>query len=139
MEYSKPIFFKWRRLAITQADQIQIGREYYTNTTTTSFRVFRVLQVLTERGRAAKEQMIQYLDTGKFDKTELDCVDNQKLRWMFVEFSRSGELDRTFKSLQDLNIGASYNPWLMFDREDLAAQCRQQLIITWPKLNNWNI
>ena len=114
--YDKDLFAFYRRYAITDASDLVLGRPYWSNW----FDGPRVLQaVVTENGLAEWRGM-SYAD-----------LESVTPRWMIFT-------DGTYVSLYDHNIGRSYNPWLIFDNEEIAAKCNEELKVTiTPSCDDW--
>lgn len=112
MKYDRKIYKKWREHAITKFEDIQIGKEYFTNTDPESF-------VITD-----------IVTTSKVWPAISDD-DGEEPRWVVYQ-TRGGD---GFFSLFDYNVGASYNPWLIFDNEDDAITCRDELKVTFNDNN----
>ena len=131
MQYSQEIYRRWRRQAITSADEIQVGEEYWSNSYPSHF---RVLRKLTEHAHNIMIQMERYLETGNWNEDLLEFLDNSRPAWLLVELLQENERPSNQKttvvSLRDRNVGASYNPWMIFPSQELAKACSQELQVT---------
>ena len=137
MQYSQEIYRYWRDRAITSADEIQVGKEYWSNSDP---RHFRVLRKLTYRAYNIMIQMEQYLKTGEWNKDQLEFLDNSRPAWLLVELLQENERpynQKTTVSLRDRNVGASYNPWLIFPSQELAKACSQELQVTFSTVDSY--
>ena len=103
--YDKEKFQEFRKLAITDAKDLEIGKTYYGNWIGAK----TLKYVLTYRGLDGFRGTNYYADQETDD-----------LRWMVFT-------DGEYVSLWDHNIGASYNPWMIFDSEEVAERCRKEL------------
>jgi len=113
MQYDEELFQEFRAKAITNIAELEVGETYYSNSHP---REFKVLGLLTEQQLHKKK---------KWKNRKAD--DNTVLKWIVTG---RGAYDHY--SLRDRNIGASYNPWLVFKEEADALDCRQRLKISWP-------
>lgn len=106
LNYDKEMFEVFRELAITDYNDLVVGQTYYTNTYPEKF----VLKDLLTYNQSSMRN------------GHSKCIwsDPFKIGWILTE-------DGTTHSLNDKNIGASYNPWLVFDNECLAILCRKLL------------
>ena len=107
--YDKNVFEKFKSLSVKEVDDLVIGETYYTNSYPESF----TLLALETRKQNDKRH-------GFNDRT----YDEDEIAW--AVYGR-GEWDTM--SLRDSNIGASYNPWMIFAREEDAIQCREELFV----------
>lgn len=113
--YDEALFAKYRDLAITNKDDLVIGQKYWSNLDDT----VRVLtSLISDKELNAR--------LGLKGITDRNTSDN--LKWMIYD-------DGSYESLSDNNIGTSYNPWLIFDTEETAKACREELKITIQ--HNW--
>lgn len=110
LSYDENIFAVFKALSIKEESEIEIGRTYYTNSYPASFTVIGF--------ETRAENDIRH----GFPKREYE---NDKNEWMVT-----GPNEWNTKSMSDLNIGASYNPWLMFANEEDAIRCREEFIVT---------
>jgi len=113
--YDKVLFAKFRALAITEVSQLIPGTMYYSN----YHEPFVFLRTLTEKE-------FHSLPGSPFNCLLKDTDDNVKPKWIMT-------VDGRTESLRDSNIGASYNPWLIFDDEGLAEACERKLKITYER------
>lgn len=114
MLYNQQLYTAFRALAVTNVNDLEVGKTYWSNGTDE----FTVEKLLTD-----KEQRIEWLKLTEFD-IGIDDSDDIDIRWI-------GTTNGRWLSTQDNNIGESYNPWLIFDNEALATACREKLIITY--------
>ena len=105
------IFKQYRSLAVTDPYKIKVGTKYYSNTYP---REFIVTEVLTQT-----QQRI--LDGFKGYGSEY--VDDTVPQW-FTHKDCSN-------SLRDRNCGASYNPWLIFEDEEIRDKYEAQVEIVY--------
>ncbi len=109
--YNEEVFNILRKFAVTDASKLVVGNTYYTNSP-----VGEECFVLRE--------LITHAEQCRRDNLGADDVDDKELRWYTVEGSDDGF------SLRDRNIGASYNPWLIFDNKDMLDLCKLCLPVT---------
>lgn len=107
--YDENFFKKFKSLSVKEADALVIGETYYTNSYPESF----TLLALETRKQNDRRH-------GFNDRT----YDEDEIAWAVYG---PGEWDTM--SLRDSNVGASYNPWLIFSREEDAIQCREELVV----------
>lgn len=108
--YNETLFAKYRDLAITNKDDLVIGHMYWSN--------------LNNEGRVLVDFMSdKQLNVRLGLKGIIGRNDSDNLKWMIFA-------DGSYDSLHDNNIGTSYNPWLIFDDEETAKACREELKIT---------
>lgn len=107
--YDENIFAKFKSMSIQSVDALVIGETYYTNSNPEKF-------------------TLRSLETGSQNSKRhgfTDRVHNEdEIGWAVYG---PGEWDTM--SLRDSNVGASYNPWLIFSREEDAIQCREELVV----------
>lgn len=101
---------KFRALAIKSVDQIEVGKTYYSNAYPESFTVTAIL---------SKNDYYRLRDMSNHVKDE--DIPN---RWLEYDNSWGG---KSYLSVRDRNIGASYNPWLIFDNENLAKAANEMI------------
>lgn len=110
--YDQEAFEKYREKAITNKDDLVVGETYYSRDGE-----FVLLELVTH--------------TEHYRRQGLDPVsspDSNEIRWMYVKRvdPKTREERISSQSLRDNNIGASYNPWLIFkDKKDFEAYERE--------------
>lgn len=109
MNYDHRIFEASRALAITDASKLVIGNRYYSNDTGSDGFILTALLTNSEYYRT--REMTWESEGG------------DELGWLMH--------DRGHKALEDSNIGASYNPWLIFDNQNLNQACIEMLKVTY--------
>lgn len=112
--YDRDIFAKFHALAITDVANVKVGETYYTNHYPYEFTVHEIISNIEHCKRWEREQMEHH--------TNEPC-------WMVTNESD----EHGIASLNDLNIGESYNPWLMFTDKETAEQCRKELQIGYER------
>jgi hypothetical protein len=112
LEYDREIFAEFRAKAVTDIDGFVVGKTYYCNSYPSEFVFKRLLQ---KKESYARHGLVN-------EECEL--------------FSFLTEDGSDF-SLTDRNIGASYNPWLIFDNPAVAQECRDKLVIKMVK-DEWD-
>jgi hypothetical protein len=122
--YDRDLFQEYRAKAITDVKDLVIGKTYYSN--------FEFPFTLIG---------ISYLESPS--SPELGLSKNPK--WMLKHTPDSDGFVELggYNSLHDNNIGMSYNPWLIFESEELANECKQNLKITferdgWDDWDSWD-
>jgi hypothetical protein len=123
MIYDRELFESFRAKAVTKPEQLVPGRTYYSNL----FDPF-VLKEVVDYKTLCESRGENSSDLGGLENT----------LWMIKE---NGKDD----SLSDNNIGQSYNPWLIFENEQDARECREQLKIShsneyydWDDYDDWS-
>lgn len=105
--YDEVVFGKFKDLSVKSADEFVVGQTYYTNCYPEEF---------TFMGLETKKQNdIRH----SFDPR--DYYDDSPT-WIVY-----GPNEWDTMSLSDKNVGASYNPWLIFSNESDAVRCRDEL------------
>ena len=110
IQYDQDYVNVWREKAITEINQLEIGKTYYSNTEPKKFTVVEIISTREHYRRCNIESW----------KTKHDDLKRIVSR----------DPDRTF-SMSDRNIGASYNPWLVFDNEEDRDEYDRNLLITY--------
>ena len=109
MIYDEEIFQKYRALAITDINDLVIGERYYTN----DGYDFTLLELISDKELYRRENFDDWFDRSDY------------LNWIVP--------DKGYPfSLKDHNVGASYNPWLVFDTKETCDQCKEELKIEFP-------
>lgn len=122
MIYDRKIFDAFRALAVTDVSELVIGRRYYRNDRSD----FTLVNLLTERKHKELWLTQSGVDIGIAE------ADDTEPAWIEAENGR-------IFSLHDSNIGASYNPWLVFENENAAKACSEMLKVTYEYdwLDDW--
>lgn len=107
--YDETIFAKFKSMSIQSVDALVIGETYYTNSYPGKF-TFRSLETGSQNSKRH----------GFTDRVH----NGDEIGWAVYG---PGKWDTM--SLRDANVGASYNPWLIFSREEDAIQCREELAV----------
>ena len=95
--FDRIVFETFRKKAVTDRSKLVIGKTYYTN-----LGMSRPAKFVVER-------------------VESEVWEKDNRVWWILD--REG-----YKHfLRDHNIGASYNPWLIFDNEEVAKECMSKL------------
>jgi hypothetical protein len=110
MMYDTKIFQKHRALAITDVKDLVVGNTYYSNGC--NLKSFTIKELLTN-------QQCYALDNSNYQDPNAN-----EIGWILTE-------DGNTFSLHDKNVGASYNPWLIFDTEQKMMDCIKELVIDW--------
>jgi len=108
LSYDQNIFEKYKALSIQTINQLEIGKQYWTNHLPKTFFVNELITWAEKNRREGKEPF----DLGN------------DLEW--IVYSRDDNRE-DYISIHDRNIGAHYNPWLIFDSEETAKNCRDEL------------
>lgn len=111
LKYDPELFQSFRERAITKVEDLEIGKTYWSNW----FNGPLILE-----GLMTDEEFRQFMN---FTYSE---VSDSTPKWMKFTNGETG-------SLNDHNIGNSYNPWLIFDNEETATECREQLEIDYDR------
>ncbi|MDR3572230.1 MAG: hypothetical protein P4L50_00075 [Anaerolineaceae bacterium] len=106
--YDEKIFRHFRALAVTNVEDLKPGEIYYTNGHPDKFVVDKVIS------EEEHDKLCEYQMPSK----------SAELTWI-IPIGYNDYMDTI--SLHDFNIGASYNPWLVFKDEKTALDCREQL------------
>lgn len=115
LSYNQEIFQKFRNMAITELEKIERGKTYFSNTYPYSF---TVVDIVNDAGL----DLIQ----GRKGCHAYSGSDNFAPKWIIYDCEKG---NRSYMSLSDHNVGMSYNPWLIFDDEVTAENCRNELHI----------
>jgi hypothetical protein len=110
MMYDTKIFQKHRAAAITDVKDLVVGNTYYSNSH--SLNCFTIKALITNQQSYA-------LIGSNYHGENYD-----EIGWILTE-------DGNSFSLHDKNVGASYNPWLIFDTEQKMLDCIKELVIDW--------
>lgn len=105
MQYDKNLVKFARRFAITDQSDLKVGRVYYSNCYPYKFCVIGKLT----NAQAGADWKANVNDIG----------------WIDIVFDHQGELRTGRRSLNDWNVGASYNPWLIFEDEEAAKAYKE--------------
>jgi len=114
--FDKELFNNFRKIAITDAAELSVGQTYYSNGHSKGFTVSSIMSNATFEKYHGRE----YLGSNPGDAG-----------WIIAEGGRE-------ISLKDSNIGASYNPWLIFSDEQTAKWCKNQLIVKFGNPRNYD-
>jgi hypothetical protein len=117
--YNQETFQKFRALAVTKIEDIEFGKTYYTNTWPESFVAFGLL--------TSREH---YENVG----LEYTHSNGDKIAWIVTDPTDPNSA----QSLADLNVTASYNPWLIFANEEDAIACRKELEVSYSRNDYWD-
>lgn len=117
LSFNVDVFAKFKALAISKPEQIEIGTTYYSNGHPA---MFTVVRILTE---AEYDAVVGITSRTSTDPTP---------RWIEYQSYNSfdGKPYPSYISLLDRNIGASYNPWLIFAQPWDRADCVRELIVS---------
>lgn len=115
IQYNQEVFNYFRSLAITDVEKLEVGKTYYSNCSPAKFTIKELIswkELDQRRG----------IDSSK---------DSDELEWIVY-----GESGFDHISLQDTNVGASYNPWLIFETEELRDECVSRLKISYSSYDD---
>lgn len=102
MEYNIAIVEKCRKLAVTDINDVKVGSTYF---------YFRGADTVDEA---------TVLSVGSYEEYKPTATKHSFLQGtMWAKFSDRPE---EMCSLNDINVGSSYNPWMIFDDEATAAE-----------------
>lgn len=125
MHYDHAIVDKWRAKAITTVEKLTSyphRHVFYSNNGSDAFTLVRLLT----NAEHWKADNFPYTYDG-------DAPD--EIAWMEIDsFSRFAPRSH---SLKDCNIGASYNPWLVFDNKEDRDAYEAELEITYTR-DHWD-
>ena len=117
--YDNEVFEKYHALAISNPSQFVEGKTYYSNSYPEKF-TFRGLQTNAEH----------YDSVGLVWKH----AGGDEVEWVIAEYELFNNQPTTDSlSLSDRNIGAHYNPWLIFEDEAVMNACKEELEVTYEK------
>ena len=117
VQYDIDIFLKFRVKAVTEVEQLVLGKKYYSNDEPYAF----VLKEILTQGEMCARKNLSYGDK--------DAVE-----WFTIE----SEYGDNLYSLYDNNIGASYNPWLIFEKEQDRDDCVNELKVEYIDEGDYN-
>lgn len=121
LSYNVDVFEKFKALAIQHPGQLVPGKTYFGNGYPVEFVVTRLLT-------DAEHELVF------FGKQMSEDADNVELAWFGYNTESlviDGKLMESFGSMKDRNVGASYNPWLIFTDKETAEACEAELIVTY--------
>jgi hypothetical protein len=125
MRWNNELHAKYRELAVTDVSKIEVGKTYYSNSYPSQFTVKEIITY----GEHAKRVGV------------LPVGDADELGWILPVGGKNWLSDI---SLSDRNVSQSYNPWMIFEEESVANECRETLnnTITYESDlyddSNWN-
>lgn len=127
-KFDKNVFSNFKNFSVKTADELEIGKTYYTNSYPEKF-VLRGLinDTMLEVSRASRNEK-----GNEYVASALNGVRMENPTWFITDKFK-------LHSLHDLNVGASYNPWLIFGDKDMADACKKHMKITYDDdsyLNN---
>lgn len=112
--YDEATFQKFYAKAVKSVDEIVIGKTYYSNIGPHEF------TVLSLENDADYHKSVGLV--GGYDQIE------------WIHYGGFWPI-----SLRDRNIGAHYNPWMIFENEADAVDCRDGLNVTFtPPMDDWD-
>lgn len=105
--YNEALFQEFRAKAITKVEDLVIGETYCGNCE----RPFILKEIISDKELWTR-------------RSRLDLISNKSddPAWIIGD-------DGFMISLHDHNIGASYNPWLIFSDKEISDQCREELTV----------
>ncbi len=112
LQYDDNLMSAWRDKAITDLSKIVIGQTYHTNLHADPI---EIKEILTTRE--------MYIRTG----LTTQYVSEPALE--AAVFRVGDKIDSVMHYIHpaDYNIGARYNPWMLFEKEEDARACRNEL------------
>lgn len=131
MEWDKDLANTIRAMAITDINDIKIGGIYYSNYANSKIMVKDVItyrEMLLREGRSIEMVSPTRLTNKWLVVVNLDYYDSEGLsRAMGAMEDWEMEKGEYFVSAHDNNIGASYNPWFIFDSKEALVRCVKEL------------
>lgn len=117
--FDPSIFDLYKVKAIQKVEDLKIGETYYS---VLDPEEFVLMELVTTKEMYRRLRINAYV----FDNKP------NKLRWMRVKLiNGTSERDADeYVSLEDRNIGSSYNPWLIFDNKEVAEEYRANIMPT---------
>jgi hypothetical protein len=114
--YDKKLFETFRKKAITEKNNLKIGHTYYTDI-------------------KGKVKLLRFLTINEVNALKhvpyRDKEDEEIKAFLYEKFNECKKsLETGVMYLKDNNIGASYNPWLIFDNEEDYIMKKEQLTIS---------
>lgn len=114
------VFEKFRKLAVTDPDEIEVCKTYYTNRYPHEFTCEQI-QTQAEH----------------YEELELACGNEEDKTPAWASYTNDcGE--KQYVSLKDRNVGASYNPWLLFDLKEHCDQCIEEMKVIYEPIEDFN-
>lgn len=123
-------FFQDAGFAISEVSELKPGRTYFSNSFTAGTDRFELVRILTDREHwAVWNKSLGNSEESIFPKSD-------ELAWIEVR-SQDGTI--SWLSLSDCNIGASYNPWMIFHTEDHLEAYKKLQTITYDRdsMDDW--
>lgn len=111
-----------KRIAISSVDEFKVGETYYVNTYPDKFVFVKII--------SGADIFLRHNPNFQFDN------DADRKRWEDVKvivgqievmWSGKTKMHECTLHATDHNIGASYNPWFIFDTEEKCARCKEEL------------
>jgi len=114
MIYDEKKFEEFRGLAITDVSELEVGKKYYSNFwPDTPIFVYELISHAEHSFRVFNDEFSENA--------------SKELRWIRIGNDLT---DISFyTSLRDNNVGASYNPWLLFSNKEDCDRCVEELTI----------
>jgi hypothetical protein len=109
--YNTEIFNSFKAKSIQNASEFEKGKTYFSNSHPGNFVFYKLLTT---------DEV--YRNIG----SECDSAEKHSVNWILTTNGQH-------LSLRDLNIGACYNPWLVFTDEETRDQCEKELVVTFER------
>lgn len=129
LSYDENIAKKWREKAVTKAEDLVIGGIYYLNETPESQDDSYKLLGFTCENRNDAELFTSPEKALDSALAEAFYFQTPIVFMAFEATSPSGGKFVVYRSLKDTNVGASYNPWFLFESKDDMLACYKELEI----------
>lgn len=109
LTYDASVYLEFREKAITKKEDLKLGQTYFANTDP---KQFRLLKLISYRDAYAR-------DGHGWDESCKAYESGHEIGWALIEFwsEYHHRMVISTMSLKDRNVGASYNPWLIFENE----------------------
>lgn len=129
LSYDVEIFNQFKVLSIQNPSQFLIDEKYYSNTYPYEF-IFKRKINEYERIKLNIIDSNKIINDGVIELLEHAYKSKHIYKWIVCETLCDKPSRNIIISLYDRNIGASYNPWLIFDSEQTAKDARKMLEVT---------
>lgn len=111
MNYDEAVFQKFRALAVTNFKDIKIGDVLYSN--------FRGSEAIVVGRFATNDDALSDVGNKRMNEDSVGYIN-----WFI-------DTNGKFYSLNDNNVEASYNPWLLFRNEEDRDRCVEELKVSY--------
>jgi len=123
-------FFREAGYALSKIEEIEIGTTYFSNSFTVGSQGFEIVRLLTDKEHWSVWNKSRGMsEDSMFTKSD-------EVEWFEI---RDEDGSPAWHSLTDCNVGASYNPWLIFRTKEALEAYEKLQVITYSRdeLDDW--